>query len=247
MTSIESATTTIDAAPMGQAAAKQLDKRIQSSVNGIQRNYDVLLELLRQAKTGQVHLTLGFASWTAYLADRVRVTPRSVDERRELVAILSSEGVSGRAIANMTGVSNATVNRDRGAHSLPGNGPTVGLDGKEYRYREPTPRDNAGRFIAQRRVDRQLGNAVRYAQRAYQAFPTDDTDTDSTTAKLAELMAHVAPIMSKLSPAQRDAVLAPVLEHTDAPNTSQPGPAESPGLFASIAALATPWRSRHAS
>lgn len=137
--------------PLDQA--KRLDKRIRETSGNIQKNWDALLDMIGDAKGGQVHLTLGFKSWTEYLASAVQITPRSVDERRELVSLLSGEGMSQGAISDVTGASQATVSRDvekqRGqkksddfnegdAQAEPET--TTGVDGKTY-SRERKPRE----------------------------------------------------------------------------------------------------------
>src|SRR5258706_188459 len=66
------------------------------------------------AKNGQIHLALGHHSWTAYLADVVQIGSQDRDERRKIIALLSGEGMSQRAIASVVGVSQKTVDRDIG-------------------------------------------------------------------------------------------------------------------------------------
>ena len=62
------------------------------------------------------HIALGYASWPAYLADVLGETPLRLerDVRQELVAELTAQGMSTRAIAPIVGASVAQVKRDAG-------------------------------------------------------------------------------------------------------------------------------------
>src|SRR5690606_19560440 len=65
---------------------------------------------------------LGYASWTAYLSEGLGEEPIRLarDERREVVQLLSNEGMSTRAIAPIVGVDRKTVERDvRGGTNVP--------------------------------------------------------------------------------------------------------------------------------
>lgn len=76
-------------------------------------------------------IALGYESWDAMCAGEYRMglsLPR--DERPEIVADLRAEGMSTRAIAAATGISDITVRRDlTGASNV---APVVGMDGKTY-------------------------------------------------------------------------------------------------------------------
>lgn len=118
--------------------AEQLDKRIRTTVTTLQANWDKLNELVAQAKDGNLHIALGFNSWTAYLADAVHVQPTSIEERRELVALLAGEGMSNRAIGAVVGADDRTVRRDIDAVEAASgesvaSAETEGLDGKSYK------------------------------------------------------------------------------------------------------------------
>src|SRR5262249_13048114 len=84
------------------------------------------------------HVTLGFASWTAYVADVFRSAPLRLkgDARKKVVSYLSGKGMSQRGIAETVGADQATVSRDLAAQSgdaVASPERTTGLDGKEYR------------------------------------------------------------------------------------------------------------------
>jgi hypothetical protein len=99
--------------PMDRAAAERLDKRIRL-MGTTMRDHLVKIEaLLIEAKAGQIHLTLGHKSWTAYLADvlggRLEM---NTETRRAVVELLAGEGMSQRGIAKAVSVSQSTVRDD---------------------------------------------------------------------------------------------------------------------------------------
>jgi hypothetical protein len=125
--------------PLDRAAAERLDKRMRLLVDTINDNIAKLYELVQEAKRGDVHVALGFPSWTAYLADVFAVQIRLTrQQRRELVGYLSGEGMSQRAIADVVGADQATVSRDLAGDATASREPVTGLDGKTYK-RRPTP------------------------------------------------------------------------------------------------------------
>ena len=127
--------------PLDRPAAERLDSRIRLIAGQFIADWAKLCTLVEQAKAGQIHVTLGYPSWTAYVADvsgQMKVTP---EIRPEAVELLASAGMSTRAIAAVTGVSKTTVVRDlSGGPNGPPEGdgaagerpPITGLDGKTY-------------------------------------------------------------------------------------------------------------------
>ncbi|WP_100458688.1 helix-turn-helix domain-containing protein [Mycobacteroides abscessus] len=109
------------------ATAEQLDRRLRAAATAARESLEAVAALVVEAKAGRVHETLGFASWTANLADVLGGQWHVPDDvRRELVGLLVGEGVSVRGIAAMTGVSKSSVSRE--IQSLPvaeQSGPTV--------------------------------------------------------------------------------------------------------------------------
>lgn len=158
------ATTVVDAKTMPRADAERLDKRIRRMVADISGKMDTLYALVDKAKAGRVWEALDYPSWTAYAAEVLQVTWKiNGEERRELVAFLSGEGMSQRAIADVVGSSVGTVNADlRGVQNrtpeavddvdgevrsdaewadvIEVNFATTGLDGKTYSRPEPKRR-----------------------------------------------------------------------------------------------------------
>ncbi len=117
--------------------ARALDERIRLTAGTVRDRMTRLADLVEQAKAGEVWDVLGYASWTAYLADALGGQMHlPAAERRELVGMLSGEGMSTRAMAPIVGASPKTVARDVATLDLPGvsgDTPTVvGLDGNTY-------------------------------------------------------------------------------------------------------------------
>lgn len=143
--------------PLEDGKAKILDGRIKSCVETIGDRLTNLHKLLDEAQRGQVHLTMGFRSWTEYLADRIGNRWQiGGEERREMAQLLADRGMSVRAIATITGASKSTVSRvleevsqdasDASDSTVPlwdSSSPVeekkvMGIDGKERR--KPKPR-----------------------------------------------------------------------------------------------------------
>ena len=118
---------------MTEDDARRLTERIRLTAHTFAESRTKLIELVEEAKAGNAHAALGYASWTAYLSDVLGDEPLRLarDDRREMVAILSSEGMSTRAIAPIVGVSQATVAREVRAPES-NDSPVTGMDGKTY-------------------------------------------------------------------------------------------------------------------
>ncbi|MBF9316550.1 helix-turn-helix domain-containing protein [Mycobacteroides chelonae] len=109
---VEQATEVEVIVPLDDARAKMLDNRIKTCVENIGDRLTVLHKLLDEAQQGQVHLTMGFRSWTEYLTDRIGNRWQiGGDERREMAQLLADRGMSVRGIAAITGASKSTVAR----------------------------------------------------------------------------------------------------------------------------------------
>jgi hypothetical protein len=127
------------AEPYDEERAQRLDMRVRLQFGTIDRLLAKFYETVEEAKRGQIHVALGFASWTAYLADVLGGQLQVKGEaRKEVVSWLSREGMSQRAIAKATGVGVGTVNRDLAESPVPDGTPdTDGMDGKRYKRRPP--------------------------------------------------------------------------------------------------------------
>jgi ribosomal protein L12E/L44/L45/RPP1/RPP2 len=129
--------------PLDRITAERLDRRIRLLVGAIDDQLGKLQELVTEAKRGNVHAALGFASWPAYLSDVFKVQVRlERGQRRELVVYLAGEGVSQRVIADVVGADRKTVRKDL-AEQVGETGPpdrsVTGLDGKTYTKPKPAP------------------------------------------------------------------------------------------------------------
>lgn len=100
---------------LSPADAQRLTQRIKLVASGVRDGLFKLRNLVDDAKSTNAWQVLGFASWTAYLADTLGSEPMRLarQERQEIVAYLSGEGMSTRAIAPIVGASKDTVQRDR--------------------------------------------------------------------------------------------------------------------------------------
>jgi transposase len=123
--------------PLTERQAISLDKKIraasdkvQTSFDGLCDKYTSLCELLNQASEGQIHVALGYSSWTAYIADAVQINTVDRIERKGLAKMLSGGGMSQRAIASTLGVSQKTVDRDLEGEEFESDTVTS-LDGKQ--------------------------------------------------------------------------------------------------------------------
>lgn len=97
-------------------AAQRRAERIRLHATNANEAMQSLQKLVHTARELEDHITLGYASWTAYVRDLFGDEPLRLarDVRRELVAELADAGMSTRAIAPIVGVDNATVHRDLG-------------------------------------------------------------------------------------------------------------------------------------
>lgn len=133
---------------MSEGDARRLTERIRYTALSVRDGVEKLQRLVGEAQEGQAHIALGYASWTAYLADVLGEEPLRLarDERRELVGWLAGEGMSTRAIAPIVGASFKTVARDLEAGPVsddtPAQPPTIatteGVVIAEQRRVEPT-------------------------------------------------------------------------------------------------------------
>jgi transposase len=98
--------------PLSATKAKALNKKIHTAMDKMTTQRDAFLDLLDEAAAGQIHVSLGYASWPAYLAAEVQFTPADLTERHDLAVALSGKGASQRAIATILGVSQSTARRE---------------------------------------------------------------------------------------------------------------------------------------
>jgi len=143
--------------------ARALTDRIKIAVEGT-------WQLIREAYTSRTWAVLGYDSWDAYCTDEFGETrlrlPR--EERQEVVASLRDSGLSTRAIASATAMSEATVRRDLSSTaSNDAVASVTGVNGKTYTVTrelevvdaelvgEPAPRIYSAPPTPERAPDRQ--------------------------------------------------------------------------------------------
>lgn len=99
---------------MSEDAARRITERIRIVAVTFAESRQKLIDLVQEAKEGHAHIALGYASWTAYLAEVLGEEPLRLarDERRDMVQLLAAEGMSSRAIAPIVGANHNTVARD---------------------------------------------------------------------------------------------------------------------------------------
>lgn len=103
-------------------AAQRRAERIRFHATNANDAMAALRKLVNTARELDDHITLGYASWTAYIRDLFGDEPLRLarDVRQELVAELSAQGMSTRAIAPIVGVDRKTIERDvRGGTNVP--------------------------------------------------------------------------------------------------------------------------------
>jgi transposase len=131
--------------PLDHTAAERLDKRIRLLVNTLCENVAKVEAPLIEAEAGQIHLTLGFKSWTAYLADTLAGRLElNTEGRRKVVELLAGHRMSQRAIAQATGVGRTTVQRDLAAldSQMARNGPAETVIGRDGKTSPATPKQD---------------------------------------------------------------------------------------------------------
>lgn len=128
-------------ASMSEQEAQKLTERIRLTAHNYTEARAKLQDLVAEAKEGNAHLALGYASWTAYLSEVLGEEPMRLarSERQEMVQLLSSEGMSTRAIAPIVGASQMQVVRDIATETKVSVAPIVGVNGKTYARPEPQP------------------------------------------------------------------------------------------------------------
>jgi hypothetical protein len=176
--------------------ARKLDERIRRLAHCIDSSWKSLEELIAKAKASEIHVALGFKSWPDYIADVAsREMPniaRSVEQRRQVVALLAGEDMSNRAIADAVRVNEITVRRDKDAvrhdvapadqvqvshddspadQVITDPKPITGLDGKTYpakpKRKPPKPqREPPPEYVAARKAFDEAEAALTDQERA---------------------------------------------------------------------------------
>lgn len=119
-----------------QAKAEALDKKLRAANDKLASGFDTLLNLMEQAASGHIHLSLGYETIVDYLNEAVTFAPTDSGERRLMAAAMAGKGFSQRLTAKVLGVSQSTVRDDLKDAKVSGDySPTAtkdGIDGKTY-------------------------------------------------------------------------------------------------------------------
>lgn len=117
-------------AVMPIADAERITEKIRVNAINARDALEKLQTLLTEARDGQAHIALGYASWTAYLADVMGEQPLRLprDQRQQIVGYLAGEGMSNRGIAAITGTSHMQASRDRAAAGVTNVPPAPSVD-----------------------------------------------------------------------------------------------------------------------
>lgn len=102
------------AGPVPSDAGRRRD-RIKLLLSSLTTTTEKVADLLATTEAKEDHLALGYASWPAYLAGEYRaaLAGLSTAARPPAVVALADAGLSSRAIAEIAGVDQSTVVRDR--------------------------------------------------------------------------------------------------------------------------------------
>jgi hypothetical protein len=199
--------------------AQRLTDDIKSAAVAARRGLDRLASLVEEASKGNVWQILGYASWTAYLSATLGEMPLRLDkaERQEVVAMLSEQGLSTRAIAPIVGVSHMTVSNDLApsgvqtftpdpdvetalavieddivvaemVYETSAPRPVVGMDGKTY-TQPATPRQAPRSPLIDEA--RSAGFQLRKAIERIERIKSDDRFTRNKVEILAALQPHL--------------------------------------------------------
>lgn len=98
---------------LDQAEARRLTERIRVALDRVSSSWADLAERVAEAYERRADLALGYESWDAYAAAELKPSEGiAAQVRRELVGLLSAQGMSTRAIAPTVGTSHMAVQRD---------------------------------------------------------------------------------------------------------------------------------------
>ena len=132
-------------------------QRAEELLGDLRRSGEVFIVGMVEMWRGQGWLALGYSSWDDLCDSELRGMRVNlpIESRREVVAELTDEGMSTRAIGSALGVSEETARRDQRATNV-ARAPTVGLDGKTYQPR-PTREVTTSETVT---VDAETGEIV---------------------------------------------------------------------------------------
>lgn len=133
------------ALPAETSEARERARQIRSGL-------DVVWPLLIEAYRLRDWEALGYDSWTSYCREEFgRPVQLTSEERREVVPVMRSAGMSTRAIGTALGVSKSLVATDLAGVSR--SGQVTGLDGKTYQPRADDPIEDPAAHLSPYQVE----------------------------------------------------------------------------------------------
>lgn len=127
-------TRTVDAIAMSASDARRLDDDIRTAVLELHAQWDDLQALLEKASQSQLHVLLGYKSWTAYVYDVFGDTPLQLERgvrTKAIIAMADELGMPTRAIGAVLGINHGTVNKILRANDA-GHKIVTGRNGQEH-------------------------------------------------------------------------------------------------------------------
>ena len=100
-------------ATMTEPEARRATERIRTALDRVSTAWQDLAERVADAYSRRADLALGYGSWAEYTQAEFNVPTLATEVRRELVSLLSAQGMSTRAIAPVVGVTHKTIILDR--------------------------------------------------------------------------------------------------------------------------------------
>lgn len=183
--------TAAPAAPvdMTAEAAVTVTTEIRDAGAAMVNNRKALAAAVEKARQGNAHKALGFASWTAYVADvfaKENMPRMTVADREYLAGFMAGEGMSSRAVALVLGVSQSTATRMVKASDVEKPATVTGLDGVEQPTApsEPTEVEVKASTPAVATLVNRFGKAA--------AALADSDTTGLTLAECDEILAALA-------------------------------------------------------
>ena len=101
-------------APLTHDEAERLTERIRTALDRVASSWSDLAERVTEAFERRADRAMGYGSWAEYAESELKPSSTlAVEVRRELVGLLSAQGMSTRAIAPAVGASQQVVHNDR--------------------------------------------------------------------------------------------------------------------------------------
>ena len=98
-------------ATMTEPEARRATERIRTALDRVSTAWQDLAERVADAYSRRADLALGYGSWAEYTQAEFNVPTLATEVRRELVSLLSAQGMSTRAIAPVVGVTQQAVSK----------------------------------------------------------------------------------------------------------------------------------------